>query len=59
MEDWYSRPAGHILKELETGPEGLSGREAAGGWSGRGPMSWRPPGGRGCWPGCWGSCGTP
>ena len=29
MEDWYSRPAGHILKELETGPEGLSGREAA------------------------------
>ena len=29
MEDWYSRPAGHILKELETSPEGLSGREAA------------------------------
>lgn len=29
MDDWYSRPAWQIMKELESSPEGLSQREAA------------------------------
>ncbi len=29
MDDWYSRPAGQVMRELDTGPEGLTRREAA------------------------------
>ena len=28
MDDWYNRPAGHIIKELDSGWEGLGEREA-------------------------------
>ena len=28
MDDWYSRPASHVMKELESRREGLTEREA-------------------------------
>ncbi len=29
MGDWHSRPAGQVMKELDSGPQGLTNREAA------------------------------
>ena len=29
VNEWHARPATHIMKELETSPSGLTGREAA------------------------------
>ena len=29
MGDWHSRPAGQVMKELDSGPQGLTHREAA------------------------------
>ena len=49
MGDWHSRPVARILEELESGPEGLTEREASRRLERVGPNQLDEPSGPGMW----------
>ena len=55
MNRWHSETVAQLLQELDARPGGLSPIRRRSACGGTAPMSWSPPGRRGCWGGFWGS----